>query len=194
MGQFGNQPDFATNDIKEVAPDNNINQSTFLDSSIVYIGDNTTNGTTGCMVVIPAGTVGPNVITGFTSPGYAGSGGTGYEDARFNIDTAGGSGTGLTVNFTAVDGVVQTVAVNTAGTGYLNGDLITITPQGGDPGCDCATFRIQATTGLPTAAQSIAFYGLQAGGFLPVTVDYVLATNAVGTGNTTDVSKLIAAR
>ena len=42
MGQFGNQPDFATNDIKEVAPDNNINQSTFLDSSIIYIGDNTT--------------------------------------------------------------------------------------------------------------------------------------------------------
>ena len=194
MGQFGNQPDFATNDIKEVAPDNNINQSTFLDSSIVYIGDNTTNGTTGCMVVIPAGTVGPSVISGFSSPGFTGPGGTGYEDARFNIDTAGGSGTGLTVNFTAVDGVVQTVAVNTAGTGYLNGDLITITPQGADPGCDCATFRIQATPGSPTAAQSIAFYGLQAGGFLPVTVDYVLATNAVGTGNTTDVSKLIAAR
>ena len=86
------------------------------------------------------------------------------------------------------------MAVNTAGTGYLNGDLITITPQGADPGCDCATFRIQATPGSPTAAQSIAFYGLQAGGFLPVTVDYVLATNAVGTGNTTDVSKLIAAR
>ena len=70
MGQFGNQPDFATNDIKEVAPDNNINQSTFLDSSIVYIGDNTTSGTTGCMVVIPAGTVGPSVISGFSSPGY----------------------------------------------------------------------------------------------------------------------------
>ncbi len=194
MGQFGNQPDFATNDIKEVAPNNTISSETSLDASIIYIGDNTTDGTTGCMVVIPAGTVGPSVITGFTSPGFNGHGGTGYEDARFNIDTAGGSGTGLTVNFTAVDGVVQTVAVNTAGTGYLNGDLITITPQGGDPGCDCATFRIQATTGLPTAAQSIAFYGLQAGGFLPVTVDYVLATNAVGTGNTTDVSKLIAAR
>ena len=194
MGQFGNQPDFATNDIKEVAPNNTISSETSLDASIIYIGDNTTDGTTGCMVVIPAGTVGPSVITGFTSPGYAGSGGTGYEDARFNIDTAGGSGTGLTVNFTAVDGVVQTVAVNTAGTGYLNGDLITITPQGADPGCDCATFRIQATPGSPTAAQSIAFYGLQAGGFLPVTVDYVLATNAVGTGNTTDVSKLIAAR
>ena len=194
MGQFGNQPDFATNDIKEVAPNNTISSETNLNASIIYIGDNTTVGTTGCMVVIPAGTVGPNVITGFTSPGFTGHGGTGYEDARFNIATTGGSGTGLAVNFTAVDGVVQTVAVNTAGTGYLNGDLITITPQGADPGCDCATFRIQAATGLPTAAQSIAFYGLQAGGFLPVTVDYVLATNAVGTGNTTDVSKLIAAR
>ena len=193
MGQFGNQPDFATNDIKEVAPNNTISSETSLNASIIYIGDNTTDGTTGCMVVIPAGTVGPNVITGFTSPGFNGHGGTGYEDARFNIDTAGGSGTGLTVNFTAVDGVVQTVAVNTAGTGYLNGDLIIIDPQGADPGVG-ATFRIQATTGLPTAAQSIAFYGLQAGGFLPVTVDYVLATNAVGTGNTTDVSKLIAAR
>ena len=193
MGQFGNQPDFATNDIKEVAPNNNISSETNLNASIIYIGDNTTVGTTGCMVVIPAGTVGPNVITGFTSPGFTGHGGTDYEDARFNIDTTGGSGTGLTVNFTAVGGVVQTVAVNTAGTGYLNGDLITIDPQGADPGVG-ATFRIQAATGLPTAAQSIAFYGLQAGGFLPVTVDYVLATNAVGTGNTTDVSKLIAAR
>ena len=195
MGQFGNQPDFATFDVKSITVANGFindtpSSASFLHSSVIYIGDNT--GTD--LKVIPAGSVGPSVITGFTSPGFTGHGGIGYEDARFNIDTAGGSGTGLTVNFTAVNGVVQTVAVNTAGTGYLNGDLITITPQGADPGCDCATFRIQATTGLPTAAQSIAFYGLQAGGFLPVTVDYVLATNAVGTGNTTDVSKLIAAR
>ena len=187
MGQFGNQPDFATNDIKEVAPNNTISSETSLNASIIYIGDNTTDGTTGCMVVIPAGTVGPNVITGFTSPGFNGHGGTGYEDARFNIDTAGGSGTGLTVNFTAVDGVVQTVAVNTAGTGYLNGDLITITPQGTDPGSDTATFRIVAAPGLPTVDQAVVFNGLGTGGFLPVTVDYVLATG-------TTVGKLIAAR
>ena len=186
MGQFGNQPDFATNDIKEVAPNNTISSETSLDASIIYIGDNTTDGTTGCMVVIPAGTVGPNVITGFTSPGFNGHGGTGYEDARFNIDTAGGSGTGLTVNFTAVDGVVQTVAVNTAGTGYLNGDLITIDPQGADPGVG-ATFRIEATVGLPTVDQAVTFKGLGTGGFLPVTVDYVLATG-------TTVAELIAAR
>ena len=190
MGQFGNQPDFATNDIKEVAPDNNINQSTFLDSSIVYIGDNTTDGTTGCMVVIPAGTVGPSVISGFSSPGYAGSDGTGYTAANNVVTTTTGAGTALTVNTTVAGGAVTSIVIgNNAGTGYLNGDLITVTGGGAN-----AVFRVVAAPGLPTAAQSIAFYGLQAGGFLPVTVDYVLATNAVGTGNTTDVSKLITAR
>ena len=189
MGQFGNQPDFATNDIKEVVPNNTISSETSLDASIIYIGDNTTDGTTGCMVVIPAGTVGPSVISGFSSPGYAGSGGTNYDDLTEDENTTGGSGTGLTVTATAVNGVVRSVVFSSQNTPYQNGDLITI-----DAGDDNAVFRIVAAPGLPTAAQSIAFYGLQAGGFLPVTVDYVLATNAVGTGNTTDVSKLIAAR
>ena len=58
MGQFGNQPDFATNDIKEIATvTNNIDQTTFLNGSIIYIGDNTTLGSDGCMVVIPAGVI-----------------------------------------------------------------------------------------------------------------------------------------
>lgn len=188
MGQFGNQPDFATNDIKQLNPSDNINQGTFLNASIIYIGS------AGDMVVIPAGAVGESVITGFVSPGFAGSRGTGYEDARFNIDTTGGSGTGLTVNFTAVDGAVQTVAVNTAGTGYLNGDLITIDPQGADPGVG-ATFRIEATVGTPTGKEGVFFKGLQAGGFLPVTVDYVLATKGLPpTQNVTTVDFLIAAK
>tara|TARA_B110000858_G_C17794875_1_gene471880 strand:+ start:51 stop:617 length:567 start_codon:yes stop_codon:yes gene_type:complete len=188
MGQFGNQPDFATNDIKPITIINGFisdtpSSASFLNASVIYIGDNTGKE----LKVIPAGSVGPSVITGFTSPGFTGHGGTGYEDARANIDTIGGSGTGLTVNFTAVDGVVQTVAVNTAGTGYLNGDLITITPQGTDPGSDTATFRIVAAPGLPTVDQAVVFNGLGTGGFLPVTVDYVLATG-------TTVGKLIAAR
>ena len=187
MGQFGNQPDFATFDVKSITVANGFindtpSSASFLHSSVIYIGDNT--GTD--LKVIPAGSVGPSVITGFTSPGFTGHGGTGYEDARFNIDTAGGSGTGLTVNFTAVNGVVQTVAVNTAGTGYLNGDIITIDPQGADPGVG-ATFRIEATVGLPTVDQAVTFKGLGTGGFLPVTVDYVLATG-------TTVAELIAAR
>ena len=63
MGQFGNQPDFATNDIQVVTPNNTISSATNLDSSIIYIGDNTTTG--DVMIVIPAGTVGPSVISDF---------------------------------------------------------------------------------------------------------------------------------
>jgi len=90
MGQFGNQPDFATNNIKAIVPSDTIDGTTFLNSSVIYIGDNTTLGNE--LKVIPAGTVGP---TG---------------------------------------------------------------------------------SGLPTAAQAITFKGLGTGGFLPVTVDYVLTT------------------
>jgi len=186
MGQFGNQPDFITNDIQTVTPilAANLTAADSLNGSVIYVG---TSAAGDKLNVIPVGAVGPSVITGFTSPGFTGHGGTGYEDARFNIDTAGGSGTGLTVNFTAVDGVVQTVAVNTAGTGYLNGDLITITPQGADPGCDCATFRIQATPGLPTAAQAVSFINLPQGEWFPVVVDYVLS-------DVTTVTNLIAGK
>ena len=37
MGQYGNQPDFATSDIKSITPNNTISQANFLDSSIIYI-------------------------------------------------------------------------------------------------------------------------------------------------------------
>ena len=172
MGQFGNQPDFSTNDIQTVTPvlAANLTAADSLDGSIIYVG----TSAPGNIQVIPVGTVGPSVVTALSSPGFAGSGGSDYEDARFNIDTIGGSGTGLTVNFTAVNGVVQTVAVNTAGTGYLNGDLITIDPQGGDPGVG-ATFRIVAAPGLPTAAQAITFTNVVQGEWFSVVVDYVLS-------------------
>ena len=191
MGQFGNQPDFITNDIKAITTTNGFisdtpSQASFLNASVIYIGDDASAGILNELTVIPAGVVGPNVITGFTSPGFTGHGGTEYQDARFNIDTKGGSGTGLTVNFTAVDGVVQTVAVNTAGTGYLNGDLITIDPQGADPGIG-ATFRIIAESGLPTAAEATIFTNVIKGEWFPVVVDYVLAAG-------TTVGKLIAGK
>ena len=168
MGQFGNQPDFATNSIKAIVPSDTIDTTTFLGGSVIYIGDNETLGNE--LKVIPAGTVGPSVINNFSSPGYAGSGGTGYATAAA-VATTGGSGTGLTVDITVSGGSVQAVAVNVAGAGYLNGDLITIT--GGNAN---AVFRIVAAPGLPTAAQAVTFKGLGTGGFLPVTVDYVLTT------------------
>ena len=188
MGQFGNQPDFITNDIKTVTPvlAANLTAADSLDGSIIYVG----TSAPGNIQVIPVGTVGPSVISGFTSPGYAGSNGTEYEDGpRFNIDTIGGSGTGLTVNFTALNGAVQTVEVNanSAYVGYLNGDLITITPQGTDPGSDTATFRIIAEPGLPTLAQAITFTNVIQGEWFPVVVDYVLS-------DATTVSNLVAGK
>ena len=183
MGQFGNQPDFATNDIKVVVPSNTINTTTFLDASVIYIGDNTTLGNE--LKVIPAGTEGPSTVTDFVSPGYAGSGGTGYtaNAAGTAATTTNGVGVGLTLKTAVVSGVITSIAIGTsAGTGYLNGDLITVT--GGNAN---AVFRVVATTGLPTTAQAVTFKGLGTGGFLPVTVDYVLATG-------TTVAELIAAR
>ena len=191
MGQFGNQPDFATNSIKEITTANGFisdtpSSASFLDASIIYIGDNLTVGNN--LKVIPAGTVGPSVISGFSSPGYNGSGGTGYTTAT-NLDTIDldSSGDGnLIVDVVAVNGAVTSVTVGTnagdEGAGYLNGDLITINDGNLD-----AVFRIVAAPGLPTALQAVTFKGLGTGGFLPVTVDYVLATG-------TTVAELIAAR
>ncbi len=100
MGQFGNQPDFATSNIQEITPSDTISAATKLDGAVIYIGDNTTTGDE--LKVIPSGLVAP----------------------------------------------------------------------GG---------------GFPTAAQGVTFKGLGTGGFLPVTVDYVLATG-------TTVAELIAAK
>lgn len=167
MGQFGNQPDFITNDIKTVTPvlAANLTAADSLDGSIIYVG----TSAPGNIQIIPVGTVGPSVVSAFSSPGYTGSRGTGYATAAA-VATTGGSGTGLTVDITVSGGLVQAVAVNVAGAGYLNGDLITIT--GGDAN---ALFRVEATPGLPTVAQSITFTNVIQGEWFPVVVDYVLS-------------------
>ena len=105
MGQFGNQPDFATSSIQEITVANGFISDTpslasKLNGSVIYIGDNITTGNE--LKIIPAGVVAP----------------------------------------------------------------------GG---------------GFPTAAQAVTFKGLGTGSFLPVTVDYVLATG-------TTVAELIAAK
>ena len=179
MGQFGNQPDFITNDIQTVTPvlAANLTAADSLNGSIIYVG----TSAPGNLQVIPVGAVGPSVISGFSSPGYAGSEGTGYADDDA-VATTGGSGTGLTVDITALSGAVQTVVVNAAGAGYLNGDLITIAG-----GVAKAVFRIEATPGLPTAAQAITFTNVIQGEWLSVVVDYVLS-------DATTVSNLIAGK
>jgi hypothetical protein len=173
MGQFGNQPDFATNDIKVIVPSDTIDRTTFLDASVVYIGDNTTLGNE--LKVIPAGVAGPFAISKFNSTN---NGGQDYSPgANTFATTTTGSGTGLMVDVVVANTAlanILTIAVNTAGTGYENGDFIVV--EGGQGGVNQARYRVQVSAGLPTAAQAVIFKGLGTGGFLPVTVDYVLTT------------------
>jgi hypothetical protein len=176
MGQFGNQPDFITHDIKSILPSNDINSDKFLDGSVIYVG---TSAVGGKLNVIPVGAVGPSVISGFSSLGYPGSNGTGYAPAAAVATTTSGSGTGLTVDITRTSVATGSIdytnglTLNTgAAQGYLNGDLVTIT--GGDTN---AIFRIVASAGLPTAAQAVSFINLPQGEWFPVVVDYVLATD-----------------
>jgi hypothetical protein len=173
MGQYANQPDFATRAVGPITPDVNINQTTFLDSAAIYVG----NG--GNLKVIMAGTVGASTINGFSSPGYSGSGGTGYAAANNVATTTTGAGTNLTVNTTVIDGVVTSIVIgNNAGTGYLNGDLITVTGGGAN-----AVFRVEAVPGPPTATEAVEFINIQDGSFVPVIVDYVLPATATAASN-----------
>ena len=67
--------------------------------------------------------------------------GTGYTSGS-GVATTGGSGTGMTVNTTAVGGAIRAngIVINAAGTGYVSGDTITVSGGGGN-----AKFRIHIT-------------------------------------------------
>ena len=110
------------------------------------------------------------------------SGGSGYTAGVGQATTpASGLGTGLTVTTAVTGNVITSITIVAAGTGYRQGDVVTV--AGGLNG----QFRINVTDSLPVLADGVVFKGLGTGGFLPVTVDYVLATS-------TTVSSLISAR
>jgi hypothetical protein len=81
---------------------------------------------------------------------------------------------------------ILTIVVNTPGTGYENGDFIEVV-EAGQGGVDQAKYSVQVSAGFPTVDEAVTFKGLGTGGFLPVTVDYVLETG-------TTVAQLIAAK
>ncbi len=68
--------------------------------------------------------------------------GTGYGVTGTDVATTGGSGTGLTIDFTSSAGILETATINTSGTGYIRGDVITITTGNGD-----ATFTVDRISG-----------------------------------------------
>jgi len=59
------------------------------------------------------------------------AGGTGYTTST-GVATTGGTGSGFTVDITAVAGVITSYIVATAGTGYTAGDVVTVTTGGAD--------------------------------------------------------------
>ena len=70
--------------------------------------------------------------------------GTGYTTAT-GVTTTGVNGTGLTVDITDVGGLVDTVVINNAGTGYKLNDIVII-----DGGNDDAEITIDALYTIPT--------------------------------------------
>src|SRR5690606_2009452 len=73
--------------------------------------------------------------------------GTGYVTAT-GLTTTGGTGTGLTVDVTAVAGNVTAVTINDPGLGYTAGDTITIVGGNGDATIDVATVGAFAFTSV----------------------------------------------
>jgi len=180
MGQYVNQPDFITNDIQTVTPVavGSLTAADSLNGAVLYIG--TSTGSNTDLQVIPTGIMGPSVVTGFASTGQNGSG---YANSGTGVGVVNvtGSGSLMTVDFTAVNGAIQTVTVNTGGSGYKQGDLVTINIGGN------AVFRVLADPSLPTANEAITFTNVPQGEWFPVVVDYVLS------GGTT-VSDIIAGK
>lgn len=165
MGQYAGQPDFGTF-AASVTPSDTISYANNLDRSVIYIGS--ISGGTDLKVILSGVTRDGQVVeTNITD------GGTGYTGAT-GVATTGGSGSGLTVDTTVgggAPGPITAIAVNAAGTGYKVGDVITISGGGAD-----ATFTVDSISNQPTSADAITFKGCQAGTFMPVVVDYVLAT------------------
>ena len=110
---------------------------------------------------------------GAATLGVVGVGGTTYTTAT-NVATTGGTGTGLTLDITAVAGVVTAVAINNPGNGYTALDAIIIT--GGDGTAATTVATISANIG------SFTFYQILNGPYVASTdpvVDIVEACSTV---------------
>ena len=143
-----------------------------LNSSVLYMG------VTGNINVIVAGTSLASARTLSLS-----SGGTLYTTLPAATTTCSNNmAQGLTVAITQAGGVIQSLAIVAAGSGYNPGDIITVVEAGRAGGAVDAKAVITAVNdGVPVAAQAITFESVQAGSFLPVAVDFI---TSLGTGVT----------
>jgi hypothetical protein len=143
---------------------------TNLNSSVLYVG------ATGDISVILGGTSlnSVNVISVPTN------GGTNYTTITTTTTCSNNIAQGLTVTITQTGGVIQSLAIVAAGSGYNPGDIITVVEAGRAGGSVDAKAVITAVNdGVPVSAQAIEFKGVQAGTILPVAVDYVTSLTTV---------------
>tara|TARA_B110000211_G_scaffold124145_1_gene143136 strand:- start:5753 stop:6280 length:528 start_codon:yes stop_codon:yes gene_type:complete len=168
MGQFQGQPDFGT--IAAVlTPTDTISSATNLNSACIYVGGPAPIANITCILSGVTGIQG--TVTAVTII----NGGTGYANgAGVAVTPASGLGTGCTVD-TVATGPITSIVVATLGSDYRDGDVLTIAGGNGD-----AQIRISVTDLLPDAGDAVTFTGYPAGSFLPVIVDYVLATGTTG--------------
>ena len=143
-----------------------------LKSSVLYMGE------TGDLSVIVAGTS----LASVSAIGNPTNGGTLYTNGITASTTCSNNmAQDLTVTITTngAPGVIQSLVIAAAGSGYNPGDIITIVEAGRGAGAINATAVITAVNdGVPVAAQAITFENIQAGSFLPIAVDFITALGA----------------
>ena len=143
-----------------------------LKSSVLYMG------VTGNVNVIVAGTS----LASVSAIGNPTNGGTLYTNGiTANTTCSNNMAQDLTVTITTngAPGVIQSLVIAAAESGYNPGDIITIVEAGRAVGAVDAKAVITAVNdGVPVAAQAITFESVQAGSFLPVAVDFITALGA----------------
>jgi len=82
--------------------------------------------------------------------------GTGYTTASA-VPTTGGTGSGLLLDIVAVGGDVTAVAINDPGTGYTNGDIVTIVQGGGASDNETVTLTVNNAGTTPYDEYDIAY-------------------------------------
>ena len=133
---------------------------TLLNSSLIWCGDS------GSIDIIPAGTS----LSSVSSLSLT-SGGAAYTDVTAATTCSNNMAQDLTVAITQNAGVIQSLDIVAAGSGYNVGDIITVTEAGGGAGGAKATITA-VNQGVPVVAQSVEFK-VVAGSVLPIAVDYV---------------------
>ena len=139
-----------------------------LNGSLVWCG------VAGSLNVIPTG-----ITLGSVKTLSQSAGGTNYTAGTRTTTCSNNMAQGLTVVITVSGGLVQTITVADAGSGYNVGDIVTIVQAGRPNGSLDATAVITSVNnGVPVAAQSIEFK-VQAGQYLPIAIDYITSLTTI---------------